>query len=486
MKRTLLPVAALTAIYLAALALWPESLNHNSEYAWPVLRHGVAGKLIPASLSFFIIIVIFTHLTLSIKWQVSGLIKWIKLSTFLFFISICSQIIPMTVHRMGLVEFPLRIYLPDHTSYFTDAVRYIGIMQRVELITEFPQKVDMLILETHSRTHPPGAILFFRKFIDLSSKLPGFVSWYNHVVPRSQEAGERFKLISDEVAAGGLAALAIILFACLVPAMMIWLRYPVQNNQEIIWLGATFFLLTPNFSSKTPVLDQFAGFIIMGGVILFLNGLPKNKTLMSLFSGLLLTLGLWLSYTFLAAFPLVFFVAAAWQIKTKSVLSRAYLTSFFLGIGAGLLIILAWVAPGNLLAIYRANLAGWHFNNITSGRIHMWKWILFNPYEFFAWLGIPIFCFFALAVWREVKKVRLRQWSEADPLVWAIFIFGVALDLSGRVCYESPRLCWFYAPFVCLVAAKGFANTEGLNRGWGLAVVLVLQAATVLVFRMLF
>ena len=486
MKRVLLPVAVLTVLYLLALALWPEYLNHNSEYQWPVLRHGVAVKLIPACLALLIIIAIVIHFTLRIEWQIPGRLHLAGLSTFLFFFAVSWQIIPRTVHRMGLLEFPLRIYLPDHTSYFTDAVRYIGILQRVELITEFPQKVDMLILETHSRTHPPGAILFFCKFIDRSSRLPGFVSWYNRVVPRSQEASERFKLISDEVAAGGLAALAIILFACLVPAMMIWLRDSAQANQKNIWLGAIFFLLTPSFSNKTPVLDQFAGFVIILGVIFFLNGLPKNKILMSLFSGLLLTLGLWLSYTFLAAFPLVFFIGAAWQIKTKSVLSRAYLTSFFLGIGAGLLIILAWVAPGNLLAIYRANEAGWYFNNTISGRIHVWKWILFNPYEFFAWLGAPILYFFVLAIWRELKKAWRKQWNEIDPLVWAIFIFGLALDLSGRVCYESPRLAWFYAPFVCLVAAKGFVNTEGLNRPWALAAILVLQAATVLVFRMLF
>ena len=145
-----------------------------------------------------------------------------------------------------------------------------------------------------------------------------------------------------------------------------------------------------------------------------------------------------------------------------------------------------WIWKLDFIAIWRANEAGWYFNNTTSGRIHMWKWILFNPYEFFAWLGVPVFCFFALAVWREAKKARLRKWGEIDPLVWAIFIFGLALDLSGRVCYESPRLAWFYAPFVCLVAAKGFANTKGLNRPWALAVVLALQAATVLLFRMLF
>jgi len=478
MKRILLPVAALTMLYVAGLALWPESLNHNSEYAWPVLNHGVANKLIPASVALLIVIATIVWIYRKANWE--KLSRWRSnlLGLVIFITALLLQVVPMTVHKMGLLEFPLRIYLPDHTSYFSDAIK----INEKELFGDFAKLVPQL--NTHSRTHPPGAILFFKTIVKLTEGIPGLADWYNRTLPRSQEAGERFHLSRVEVCAGGLAALVIIFLATLTPSLMIWFGKLLEEKQGVIWIGACLFILTPVFSNKSPVLDQFFAFLFVFGISFFLRGIKRGGLWEGFLSGFFFSSCLGWSYTFLAAPLFCLFLAVAWIRKSDSPQPFPYLTIFLITLLSFPLV--AWIAHANPLAIYRANLAGWHFNNTTSGRIHMWKWILFNPYEFFAWLGVPVFCFFALAVWREVKKVRLRQWSEADPLVWAIFIFGLALDLSGRVCYESPRLAWFYAPFVCLVAAKGFANTEGLNRAWGLAVILVLQAATVLVFRMLF
>ena len=478
MKRTLFPVAILTVLYLAALALWPEALNHNSEYQWPVLHHGIAKKIIPASFAILAIIVILVRLYQKLDWQNLSSRTRTSLAFLILLTSLGLQIIPMTVHRMGLLEFPLRIYLPDHTSYFTDAIQF----QEKQLFEDFPKLVTQL--HTHSRTHPPGAIQFFHSLIRVTQDLPGFVQWYNRTIPRSQEAAERFHLSFDEVAAGGLAAALIILMAAGTVIFCLWSGNLLQIENRAVWLGACLFLFTPTFSNKSPVLDQYSSFLFLFGAAYFLWGLKRKSLWPGLLCGFFLSSGLWWSYSFLAAPPLCLLLAAAWMKKNPS--SRPFL---YLGLFLIALIVMplaAWISGADPAAIYKANLAGWYFNNTVSGRIHMWKWILFNPYEFFAWLGVPIFLFFALAVGREVKKAWLKQWDRIDPLIWAIVIFGIALDLSGRVCYESPRLAWFYAPLVCLVAAKGFTETQGSNRAWPLAIVLVLQAATVLVFRMLF
>jgi hypothetical protein len=381
---------------------------------------------------------------------------------------------------MGLLEFPLRIYVPDQNSYFTDAVT---LENHRGWIQDFPNLVPQL--HTHSRTHPPGAILFFWIRNRLVENHPGLVEWYFRTIPDSQKAADYFKLSQAQVAGGGIACVWIILYAILSIIMLDGLLDSFGEKNQLIFATISLFIFTADFSSKTPVLDQVFALYIFLALFLFFGGLKKKQPVWGLFSGWILGLGLFSSYTLLAAFPLLLLLQVSWWWKNRS--SSPFWIFILFGLGAvfglGMHI---WLSKCDPIAIWRANVAGWYFNNTTSGRIHMWKWILFNPYEFFAWLGVPVFCFFALAVWREVKKARLRKWGEIDPLVWAIFIFGLALDLSGRVCYESPRLAWFYAPFVCLVAAKGFANTEGFNRPWALAVVLVLQAATVLVFRMYF
>ncbi|OGP60237.1 MAG: hypothetical protein A2V67_18775 [Deltaproteobacteria bacterium RBG_13_61_14] len=480
MKRTLFPVAVLTVLYLAALALWPEALNHNSEYQWPVLRHGMTLKLVPAGLALILIMAIIVSHYRKTDWEELTFWKRERLIILVLLTGVASQVIPMTVHRMGLLEFPLRVYLADHTSYFTDAVL---LKKNQDWMRNFPELVPQL--HTHSRTHPPGAISLFQTIIKATEFLPKFVAWYNHKIPRSQEAAEHFNLAPEEIAAGGISAFLLLSLALLSLVLFYQTGMALVEREDALWLGVCFFLFTPTFSNKSPILDQLFAFFIFFGLNGFTIGIKKKEYFLVFAAGIWFACGLWWSYTFLAALPLACLIAFSVWWKDRSIFLLHALGLLLLGF-LTVPLLLSWVSNYDLVAIYRANLAGWHFNNTVSGRIHMWKWILFNPYEFFAWLGVPIFLLFALAVWREIKKAWRKQWDRIDPFTWAIVLFGIALDLSGRVCYESPRLAWFYAPLVCLVAAKGFTETEGSNRAWPLAIVLVLQAATVLVFRMLF
>lgn len=471
-------MALATVLYLVALALWPEFLNHNSEYRWPLLHHGSALQLIPAGLALLVILAVLVSYHRRTDWP--GLSRAQKTQTFLLLAltGLALQLIPISVHRLGLLELPVRVYLPDHTSYFTDAVR---LKHEPDWKQKFPELVPQL--HTHSRTHPPGAISFFQVFLRAAEKMPRWTDWLHHRVPRLQQAAEHFHLRPDEIAAGVLAAGAMLALAILAVLMFYHTARAWGVREEVAWLGASFFLFTPTFSHKSPVLDQFFAFLIFLGLWMFTA--KSRKPGWGIVAGLVLGAGLWWSYTALAGLPLAAGLAAVWWWKDRSF--PLFWAWAALGFGFVIaIVVLAGVSEADLRAVYRANLAGWYFNNTVSGRVQMWKWILFNPYEFFAWLGVPLFLFFALAVAREFKAAWRRQWDRIDPLVWAVVLFGLALNFSGRVCYESPRLAWFYAPLVCLVAAKGFAETPGADRAGPLAVVIVLQTAAVLVFRMRF
>jgi len=88
-----------------------------------------------------------------------------------------------------------------------------------------------------------------------------------------------------------------------------------------------------------------------------------------------------------------------------------------------------------------------------------WKWVLMNPLEFWAFLGVPAG---AMVLWRValgVSRARVKSLGLDVPLL-SIVILLLLLNLSGKNPGEVARLWMFLMPFVVLGGCKALEQVE--------------------------
>ncbi len=479
--------AFFTVVYLLFIIFLPEKINHTPEYHWPVLRHGVLVKMIPAAAAIAACIwLVVSFIKRSERAGTSKVKTW-QAGLFIFLAALAMQVIPMSMHSMGLLEFPLRIYVADHTSYFTDAA---NIKRPREFLQKFPKTAQSL--HTHSRTHPPLSVMTFWAVNRVTGAFPGFVSWFNRTVPRSEEASRKFDLTPAQVAGGGVAAALITMTACMC-AVLAFLTAAEFFGFRAALCAAFIFIFTPAFSHRTPVMDQAFAFFILLAVWILLKALRLKKSLLGFMPGIIVGLGLWFSPVFLAALPLAGAFFLYWLARAKKngqdIPSFSFILVFSVLFAAGVLI--ALLGTGALLdlsylEVYRANMKGWSFNNTASGRVSTWMWILFNPYEFLTWQGAPVLVLLLVSIGMEARRIFKREVKTGSLFFWTVIVFALALDLSGRVCYESPRLVFFLIPFTCMIAVNVLEEKGGEDSGLKWETVLSFQALCILAFRLVF
>ncbi len=481
-------VFIVTAAYLAIIWQTPAWLTGTPEYHWPVLHHGEAGRLAAAGLVLFLA----GAFSVLFSMQVEGIIREragrIRVYIALFLLGVAFQAGPASVHRMGLLELPLRVYLPDHTSYFTDARK---IKDPGQWLAIFPSNIRNMA--THTRTHPPGAVLCFYGAVRLMERFPGASRWYVRSLPRMEEAARRFGLSPAEAAAGGVCALILFCIAAGVAPLTFAIGRMAAPDRAAA-VAAVLFGAMPAFSHKTPTLDHFLAALILFSLWLVVSAVSRRELWRAAPAGVIIGAGSWIGTALLAALPLcalylgasiLYFGKSRSAIKERAVLFISFMV-VLAGVAVGVNVLLGALMGVDYIEVYRAITEGWRLNNTLSGRVATWMWIGFNPYELLAWAGVPAAAYFLLAAIRSGKELSPRRPGKVDYWLCALVVFLLLVDLSGKICYEASRLLWFTYPLIALESAKAMPLTE---RGRGIvatAIVIGLMIASTLVFRMIF
>jgi len=488
-----LVVAGITLLYLALITTTPSWLIGTPEYKWPVLMHGQWGKLPGAILITGIAVTLGVLLVRRVEGGLKARFGKARLYAALLLLGLAFQLGPATVHRMGFIELPLRVYLQDHTSYFTDA-KEISSFRRWS--RNFPGSIRGM--ETHTRTHPPGAVLPFYLSIKVMESAPGLSSAISSWLPRSEEAKQSFRMSDAEVAAGLLMGLVLVLAA----AACVPLAYAIARETGPPWMaaaGALLFAAMPAFSHKAPMLDHLLGLIMLVSLWLSITAVTRKQLWRIAAAGAIVGAGLWMGTSLLAAPALcVVYVAAAIYafrqegtgMKEPALLMLSFLL-IFLGASVGALLLTGATMGASPLPVYRAiTQVGWKLNNELSGRYSTWMWMAFNPYEVLAWSGVPVAAYFLRSVVYGGRGIVSRKGKEVrtvvNPWLWALFFFLLALDLSGRVVYEASRLVWFCFPLIAIEAAREMPPSETDRGHITLALMASLCAGGTLVFRFIF
>jgi hypothetical protein len=479
----------LTLLYLGAIAFTPAGLIGTPEYRLPVLHHGSFARLPVAALILALAVLVAVLFLRDLPALLSARLGRPRVYAAFFLLGLSFQLGPAAAHRMGLVELPLRVYLPDHTSYFSDAAKILSMRVWLEA---FP--VRLRELGTHTRTHPPGAVMPFFVLLRAMESRPELAELAAGWVPRGDEARSKLGLSTPEVAAGGLAALFLLLIAAATVPLAFALGRALTDDRRA-GLAAALFAAMPAFGHQTPVLDHALGFMILLALWFTVSALHRRALWKMPAAGAIIGFGLWFGTSVLAAAPLclLFLAAGLFHLRKETAPLRNHvvlflaLTALLLTTGAAVTALIGTALDINYLQIYRAVMeSGWSFNNRVSGRFHAWMWMLWDPYELAAFAGMAVSGCFLWAIIGQGRLLGARRFSAINPWLLATVVFLLALDLSGKVVYEASRLAWFTFPLIALGAVNALPDPDEPGYLPASAILLGLTAASALTFRMIF
>ena len=490
----------------------PELWNHNSEYQWRVLEHGRKAMLVPVFL-------LWSALVSAGLWgfrraakRLSGRKLDALAAGLIFMLGILSPLVFFKIDRFGDYELLVRIFVEDHTGYFSDAMKF---RTRAGLNKAFRE--NLASLSSHGRTHPPADALLFMGLNRLAESSGAVQGLYKMVVKDEvrRQIQEHFGTAIAGQAAG-MAALLMMLLAGGLSAVLGYFLGRRFSSPELGFISMLALVSLPAFSAKTPVMDQVYAVFILAAVLVALTH-EKGRLWPGLIAGFIIGAGAWLSPSVWSAVFLIPLVLMARDLaaEPRKKFREIYESLLVLGLSgfmaAGFALWLGSLATKiNYIDIFQLNRSGWFLNNTASGRISAWKWLLFNPYEYFFWASLPIFlgcalqCYSAkrfaeqqarcagrrrVAAKHELGKSFIRiknSWpniSRTEGFFAAAFVFALLLNLSGQICYESPRLCWFFLPILANFGIAGFADfAQSLHRKiWYLVLTLVSLQTSILI-----
>ena len=479
----LLVCVALCAGLDVLILVRPDLLNHNSEYQWRVLWHGKRGALLWVWLLWSVIMVM-----AFLAWsQASKKLKGAKLdglaAGLIFILGILSPLVFFQIDRFGANELLVRIFVQDHTGYFSDAAKF---KTRENLLAAYrdPGKFPAQ-LSTHGRTHPPADALIFMA-LNRASEKSGVLQGIHKTLfgeNTRKQIDDHFHLSLAEQT-GGMLGLFMILIAASFAATLGYFLLRKFFSADLCFVSGLALVSMPAFCAKTPVMDQVFAVFILGAALVALSG-KKRRWRQGLSAGFIIGAGAWLSPGVWSAGLLIPFLIAAKEFQTQPVKSSGeiFKSIMIVGLpalaGAALAVwIGSFVVQANYLDIFQINRNGWYYNNDASGRVSRLKWILFNPYEYLFWSSFPIFLGFLVKFGQEIRKFldRTHEPGKIDAFFWFSLIFIIILNISGQICYESPRLCWFFLPILANLGISGFHQDMQNLHNKALILMIILTA----------
>jgi hypothetical protein len=275
-----------------------------------------------------------------------------------------------------------------------------------------------------------------------------------------------------EVAGAWLATLVFPCFASLVAIPAYLLARSLYGRREGV-LAAAFTLVVPSLVLFSPGLDQCYPVLAASAAWLAHGAGRRRSTLMGACAGLVLSVGLFFSLAFAVVALLAGLLGVVGLLRSEghpsrksvAVLSGAAVAGFVLPV------VLLHLAFGyRSLAVWRACLEANAAFNAASQRGY-WTWLVINPVEFAAFLGMPMAC---LLAWRLCGQQNMA----------ALLVVGLLalLNVLGLNRGEVARLWLFLMP-VCVAVAVAEIERAAPYRRIAFIVLFALQAIQAVVFR---
>ncbi|MCU0519087.1 MAG: hypothetical protein MUF84_00090 [Anaerolineae bacterium] len=326
----------------------------------------------------------------------------------------------------------------------------------------------------HPQRYPPGLpVLFYlaRRAFELA---PGLADRVGFTLRLYQCHDLALMRLSNATLATAAIQMALPIVSGLVVFPLYGLAKAVGGKQAA-WVAVGLYPLVPSFALWSARWDQAYPLVACLAWCLFVTGLVKDRLWLLFAAGLTLGGGLFLSFGLISMAMPLGITGILWAIlrpgdrRLRRLVLRGAVTL------SG--VVLPWAAyqciVGNGFAdIWRVSMS-FHLGLSRD----YWTWLLYHPYDFLLFLGLPIAGLFAIGVVRSLRQPR----EPASILTLAFALSLVVLILSGVARGEVARVWLFLSPFPVIAAACVLAHWP--QRRCYLPVIFGLMAMSVLVLN---
>jgi hypothetical protein len=410
------------------------------------------------------------------------------------------------------------------TTYHTVALREPDLG---DLLDRFPERLERY--PVHACSHPPGAILLYRtlnrawerapeaadaaaRALVQSGLAPPLEPWADEAAREAWQREKGWAVRSPRgLTAGALAGafttghLLILLASLSLLPLFAFLRR--AWGEDAAAAGLPWAAVVPAPLLMNALLDQLYLLWIPVCLLAVLAAVRKRSPAWGAAAGLLLAIGIFVTFTFLvvgvgvAAFAGLAALAAsrargprrlaeaarrlaasAWDLKLPLAAGLAALVLPYLVLGMG--------AGFDLFETFRvANERAYHEQVVALGRTYR-TWVVWNLYDFCFLLGWPVAALAAARAWGEGR--RLASGAATDPgdaarttgptgapLALTVAVVLLFLDLSGKTLGETGRIWMFLMPWAAAAAGWRVRARPRMEK----ALLLGTTAAFALVYR---
>jgi hypothetical protein len=365
----------------------------------------------------------------------------------------------------GLSKWAISLQNPGSSGYYTVAkTRMPDLKAFLAAYPGWIKEQDAL----HVGTHPPGLFVVSWGMLRAMEANPKLARAVVGALPTSVDMAFRSLDSVRTLPIADRAALALIglatLIACAASALPLYALARSRLSATAAWASALILPLVPSALLFQPTADT--AFPLLSTSALALAAWAGRRRWLAVGAGMILAVGTQLS---LAFFP-VGLVAAIVYLTEPGATWKARLGLIALtGLGFLALTIGFWAWSGaNPLVIWRHNAAN-HARFYMEYPRSYWAWVVENPIELAAAIGLPT------TVW------LLLGMRTAPRVVWATAATLVVLTLSGKNLSEVGRL---WLPMMPMLVVGAGAGVDRLGaKPAALAISLFLLGIQVLVLE---
>jgi hypothetical protein len=240
--------------------------------------------------------------------------------------------------------------------------------------------------------------------------------------------------------------------------------------------AAVLFMCVPSVTLFLPGIDVLSPLFTAGSFYYFLTAFKRRNLWFFGISGTLLSVGAFFTLTILSV--LLIYGIAGIHLAWKHRQSLQTLLRYTCAFTAGLLMIpiLLYLTCGfDTIAAIHTIL----FNHLgfVAMRQQQSLWLLYNYYDFFMFVGIPLMILFLMQT-KDALHALVNKRYAFDAMCVGFCLLTILLDFSGKMHGETGRTWTPFIPFILLPLVAYLHSRDAHGRAF--LVIMVLQGIQLL------
>ena len=466
-------ITLITLLFITSLILKFYPLGVKGEWSWEYLSPGpdLFPLLFPTVL--FLCLLAILRLFWKKRTEYSRRLRCGVLSC-LVILALLFQFAVGAMGKIGTNEAIWVVIAPGASDYFGQSYKIEHLKQ---FLADYPTYIRREFKGAeHISTHPPGMILYWwtlRKFFQTG---PGLVLG-KKLSESFPYAFDLFHIPATDRAAvlGGIFLMRLLAALAVLPTYFLGRRFGGERGGVI---AAAFMVLLPGMSLFSPKFDAMLPLFSVGFFYFVISAADLRSNWAAFLAGLIFSASMLLTFALLVV---PFLLLVYWLLgrrlggwakmpRSKAALSLGLGLSGFVLPLVLLFIFLELNSLTTWIAVYHQHAATYAIKQWTY-----WKWVLYNPFEFAVFLGIPISALFLhrliFASHRSLFDAQRGAtnggrstsaglaWRADETFLFSFILTILLLNFSGKSLSEVGRLWIFLMPFAIIIAVSGVRLT---------------------------